>query len=552
MRYACIQGKHLPLQGFALALIPLLLLSGCSSWLSHVDNSQPADPSPLITSSAQADNITPEQGDVVMLDVGASDPQGQALTYTWDDGGAGGTFEGTGSSVTWTIDTAGVYTITVEVSDTDGNTVSSSVILTVNAPGTIVITTDAQAGYVGRDTCLGCHSGDVDAAKFKTHRHNHKLNPPTSEFIGDWWTGSQTLDGIDVDFGMDGSSYVMQIAGIDHQIVRTLGWGFEKWKQRYIVKEGNSWYVTPAQWNVVTEEWVPYHVSEWDAATGMPGSLENSYDRRCIGCHATGVNVQFSAETGEWVQGVSEENIQCEACHGPGEVHAGAPSPANIILPSSLANYARSIEVCGSCHGRGSSTAELGTKTLGYPFKDGNLNFRPGNTLADFYEQTTSEDEFWQDGPGGTNGHSRSHHQQYNDFKRSKHYLTEIVACWTCHDPHEPDAPFDNSRCTSCHANKAGVAEFEAHTKHSSAQVSTCIECHMPYTAKSAIAYDVRSHTFDIIPPSVSQAMAAVAPDKIIPNSCMTTGCHGGPAALSDPVALQKKVDDYATLFGGS
>jgi hypothetical protein len=493
---------------------------------------------PTVNTPAAPDNLAPEQGDNVTFSVGATDPQGDTLAYAWDDGDPDhGEFTGTGDTVVWTTDEPGTYTITVTITDGDGNSTTSSFTLTVAEPGAVVITTDPQTGYVGKQTCLGCHrTTSVDEGAFDTHRHNHKLNPATSGFIGPWWTGSNDFDGVLMDFTSNGS-YTATIAGTAHTVVRALGWGINKWKQRYIVNYGNSWYITPAQHNVVTDEWVNYHASDWDAATGLPTSPANSYDRRCAGCHTTGTNVQFSNETDEWVMGYKEENVQCEACHGPGEAHAGSPSASNIINPNDLGNFDRQVEVCGACHGRGNSAAELGGKTMGYPFSAAGSNYRPGEVLADYYEQAPG---LWPD------GHSKKHHQQYNDYLLSGHYASGSLTCWTCHNAHEPDAAFSNDACTSCHADKA-ASDLAEHTQHATAL--QCIDCHMPFTAKSAIAYDVRSHAFDIIPPQTSLDNLLADPENVMPNSCMNGACHPE-YALTSADDLADKQAEFDSLFG--
>jgi hypothetical protein len=63
----------------------------------------------------------------------ASDPDGDALTYSWTI--TGGSISGTGSTVTWTApSTAGTFYITVIVSDGKGGTATRSVSITVTTP----------------------------------------------------------------------------------------------------------------------------------------------------------------------------------------------------------------------------------------------------------------------------------------------------------------------------------------------------------------------------------------------------------------------------------
>jgi len=493
---------------------------------------------PVITGNTfTASDTAPDPGQVVTLTASASDPEGKALTYLWSDNNAGGVFVGTGSTVTWSHDTAGTYIIKLTVTDADGQATSVTINLTVAegiSPFPVIDRPAVPSGYVGRSTCLTCHSGFVDINEFTMHRHNHKLNPPTSEFIGNWWNGTETFTSgdlsLDLTMQITGETFEVVLADTVFPLFRAMGWGVEKWKQRYIVEIGNSVYILPNQWNVVTEAWVPFSLTDWADATGalhngplgsVGPSFSASFDRRCVGCHTTGATVSFAEETGEWISNWTEDNVQCEACHGPGQNHASSPSASNIVNPANLTDKDRKLEVCGRCHSRGSSTTKLGDKSMGYPWRDNRI-FNPGDILADYYTQTTDKKEFWNEGADTTSSHALGHHEQYNDFLQSKHYVAGIQ-CWNCHNPHAPDVDFDNSKCTPCHATVA--SDYATHTNHADANMK-CIDCHMPYTVKSAIKYDVRSHVFDIISPETSLTMLKGGATDVIPNSCMNGSCH--------------------------
>ncbi len=84
------------------------------------------------------------------------------------------------------------------------------------------------------------------------------------------------------------------------------------------------------------------------------------------------------------------------------------------------------------------------------------------------------------------------------------------------------------------------------HSYHFSSE-ATCIDCHMPYTAKSINAYDIRSHTFRVIPPDNTTLYE-------MPNSC-TTGCHNGvdPGAPLGLAEAQEALDTllpFSSVFG--
>lgn len=71
-------------------------------------------------------------------------------------------------------------------------------------------------------------------------------------------------------------------------------------------------------------------------------------------------------------------------------------------------------------------------------------------------------------------------------------------------------------------------------------KTSNCVECHMPFTAKTALEWDIHAHTFNIIRPEQS---LSTSPSAGVPNSC--NQCHD---ALTDE-ELQASQADYAAKF---
>jgi hypothetical protein len=101
---------------------------------------------PVVTTAASGSVST--SGTTAALSVSASDPQNQALTYTWSvtsapSGAATPTFSvnGTGSAnnTTATFSKAGNYTFLVTITDTGGLSTTSSVSLTVNQVATSLV-----------------------------------------------------------------------------------------------------------------------------------------------------------------------------------------------------------------------------------------------------------------------------------------------------------------------------------------------------------------------------------------------------------------------------
>jgi len=461
----------------------------------------------------------------------------------------------------------------------------------------------AQMGdYAGSQTCKGCHGAIYTT--WQDTRHNMKLRDP-DEGLG-VIPKNDFLNGLDLstvpafaaygnnapvlsydntdpaDPADETSGYRVTIGGTTYVVHYTLG-GTGVWKQRFVTKIGNSLYILPIQYNEVTGEWVTYHASDWYDANNQPitPATKAAYDRRCAGCHTTGTQVNYDANTGEWIATWSERNITCEACHGPG----GPASHANFGLSgkgvnpekmdaSTVEGKFRRLEVCGACHGRGSSTAVVGGMNLGYPYKDGVGVFTPGNVLAEYYTQSPG---LWPNElPWGA--FSVKHHQQYNDMLISPHAQYDPakpwvdLSCWSCHEPHGgagewltrtsivedgvtiPTDPDNNTLCLACHAGHGPFADLtketianitdpdslakvqqvvQAHTHHSydpenlngTGGTSRCTKCHMPKIAKSAVPYDIHSHAF--WPPSPEQTVY-YANAGGVPNACAVS-CHRNP-----------------------
>ncbi|MHC4547637.1 MAG: ammonia-forming cytochrome c nitrite reductase subunit c552 [Planctomycetota bacterium] len=376
-----------------------------------------------------------------------------------------------------------------------------------------------------------------------------------------------------IDFDAGSGTYQVTIGPITYDVTFVLG-GTGKWKQRYMATIGEGEYILPIQFNEVTNEWVNYHVEHWytfidadgdgaadpgETLTGFlygagqtpvtEGKTRNSWQRRCTACHATGArDMTRDPTTGEYAASIDtmlaatsgprieEMGVACEACHGPGSQHATQPSLRGAIINPSKLSSLRANEVCGACHNRGSSVNAEG---FGFPWGPTAVDgyFIPGMVLDDFYTPVPEGgSRFW----GDPYGHSKSHHQQWLDTRWSKHFTEAGMTCGTCHTGHAEDfagqlKQESVAQCLTCHQDKADTSgdRFENHSRHEPGQ-TRCSDCHMPLVAKSAINYDIRAHSWQIIWPEATA-------DVGIPNSC--TACHPG----ETPADLQ---DDINTLWG--
>jgi cytochrome c1 len=301
----------------------------------------------------------------------------------------------------------------------------------------------------------------------------------------------------------------------------------------------------------------------------------------CSGCHGTGTQVNPKDVNDEWTYsaaGVEDEalyttynniydvdgdgdldqvNTGCEACHGPGSDHASAPSANNIINPSDPDDLSaeQANNLCGMCHNRGKS---LPNNYFGFPYDDANLTQWAIGDLASTYFTDGGDD--WPDDKT-----SKSHRQQFLGFMESSKPTFEfhMVTCYECHDVHNTEKHHirteieeedstgnpitvatendNNTLCLACHATHGDfedipvewVADYQnhindiapivsLHTNHAYdpelSGESRCSKCHQPKTAKSAVNYDIHSHTFEPIAPEKTKIFE-------MPSSCAVS-CH--------------------------
>ena len=305
-----------------------------------------------------------------------------------------------------------------------------------------------------------------------------------------------------------------------------------RWKQRYFTRVGDDFYPLPAQWDITRRVWRKYFVAadtDWWVPFYPSDNMKRPTGPLCDGCHSVNYDVQKHT--------VSEWNVGCEKCHGPGAEHARNPTRANIVNPKRLDAF-HEDDVCIQCHSQGRPRQGLiDGKAYDWP-----VGFRVGGELKDFWnleahQAGTSSFTHFSDGTAHKN------RMQGNDFVQSLMY-TRGVTCSTCHDVHGTANAADliappAELCLDCHTpgGRRGPrsSTISGHTHHAAASPgSQCIACHMPKIEQTIGDVKVRSHTFRFISPAASEEFG-------IPNPC--TGCHGDRSASWATKALRSWSD---------
>ena len=71
-----------------------------------------------------------------------------------------------------------------------------------------------------------------------------------------------------------------------------------RWKQRYFTKRGDDYYAEPAQWDVASKRWLPYHAetgTDWWIPFYGPTNFDRPTGPLCDGCHSVNYNVANQA-----------------------------------------------------------------------------------------------------------------------------------------------------------------------------------------------------------------------------------------------------------------
>ena len=338
----------------------------------------------------------------------------------------------------------------------------------------LLAVTASAADYAGSVACQKCHAA-VYALWSKTRMANVVRDPHKNPaiIVGDFSKPNPlvTFKPADVDF----------VYG-------------DKWKQRYFYKKGNDYFVYPVQWDIQNKVWRAYHPAkgtDWWTAVYPEDQAQRPTGPLCDGCHSVNYNLS-THEVTEW-------NVGCEKCHGPGSDHVKKPLASNIVNPKKLDNT-RGNDVCLQCHTQG--------QPLHNPFEgrhyDWPVGYKAGDRLADYWkleEHRLGETSFTHF-PDGT---AHKNRMQGNDFVQSVMY-EHGIACYSCHDVHGTANNADtlrpgNALCQTCHTALNTPAKVAAHSHHAAGSAGAeCVGCHMPKIEQTIADQNVRAHTFKFAP----------------------------------------------------
>jgi Flp pilus assembly protein TadD len=199
--------------------------------------------------------------------------------------------------------------------------------------------------------------------------------------------------------------------------------------------------------------WYSERGGHWAMSPGYDRADHSDFRREisdsCLFCH-NGYPSEANAEA----NGGLAPGIDCQRCHGPGEVHL--KGKARMVNPARLSSE-RQMEVCMQCH------LESASRTLPDAirrFGRGPFSYRPGEPLGDFMM-------YFDFIKPASDNRITVNNSAYG-LMRSRCFLQSggKLKCTTCHRPHGGEANYTQA-CRSCHQ--------AAHD----ATVRDCAGCHM-------------------------------------------------------------------------
>lgn len=348
--------------------------------------------------------------------------------------------------------------------------------------------TASKAQFVGSEKCAGCHADEYKT--WKDTYHNKMVRPVRDGLLKD------AKDNWAKDAKGNAGPTKANITGTQAKlddVVYVIG---SKWKQRFLVKNpqtGNHQFLDK-QWNRQSKAWEGY-------------GQKNDWETQCATCHATGYRITAydPKNTAAMKTSMSEHNTGCEACHGPGSVHAASASRADIFNPKK-ASKADADKVCGYCHIRaendqwltaqGNHSEHMPHPVMGESYKAGQDDWTkwytdklllPGvhadDPINKNYPNTDLNNAFFIDDAAQKSGYfeARKHHQQYQEHLQSKHAKAGLLSCVDCHSSHAVKGKTIKAgeTCKTCHDAKMDYKAV------------------MPGTAQTAGGFFIRSHAFN-------------------------------------------------------
>jgi tetratricopeptide (TPR) repeat protein len=358
-----------------------------------------------------------------------------------------------------------------------------------NTEGLVYLNHAEDVGYVGIATCASCHpdkhstfihtgmglsfdtaSRSKSSAKFG--KEHVVYDQSLDMYYYPYWVGEQLFI---KEFQLKNGDTIHQLDVAINYIV-----GSGQHTNSHLFKNEGYLYQAPITFYVQKQK--------WDLAPGFENGNNSRFSRilnsECVSCHNSMPTLKGNSEFEFTSIG---KGIDCERCHGPGELHVNLRKKGKgvnvaeeidptIVNPKKL-SWERQIDLCQRCHLQGLNVLKEG-KTF--------TDFKPGMKLSDVFEIYLPQYE------GNNGSFDMANHSQR--LQMSKCFINSnnnslSFTCITCHNPHisvkQTGKEVYNDACNTCHqTNKCTAPKQEL-----VAAKNNCVSCHMPQSGSEDIPH---------------------------------------------------------------
>lgn len=336
--------------------------------------------------------------------------------------------------------------------------------------------------YLGKESCRACHQSIYEsfvetgmgksfgpATKARSAANFHSRKPVYDSVLNFYYLPKWIGDSMYVlEFRLQGRDTIYQrLERVDYII------GSGQHTNSHLTSVNGFIYQLPLTWYA--------QKGRWDLPPGFENGRNVRFSRaiefECMSCH----NAMPQIEPGSTNKFTSiPDGIDCERCHGPGEVHVAEKLKGIIVDTSKYVDYTivnpkklpweRQIDICQRCHLQGNAVLQPG-KTF--------ADFKPGMDLGKYIQifmpkYVGGEDDFIMA------SHAQRLQQSACFIASNSNPQALNLTCITCHNPHVSvkvtGKQIFNNACLKCHNQNTCKEDEQIRIK----QADNCVACHMP------------------------------------------------------------------------
>ncbi|TNE27325.1 MAG: tetratricopeptide repeat protein [Bacteroidetes bacterium] len=357
--------------------------------------------------------------------------------------------------------------------------------------------------YMGMETCSSCHA-DIRHTFVHTGMGS-SFGPANKEKAHYDWNGSVVIHDEESNLSYKPYFYGDQLMVLEFRLdgVDTVHKRIQKID--YII--GSGQHTNSHIYNVNGFLYqAPFTFYTQSEKADLPPGFEHGNNTRfsrqigleCMSCH--------NAMPVDFVRGSNNKfnhvpmGIDCERCHGPGEIHvkeklAGirvdtSQGPDYSIVNPRRLDAKRQVEICQRCHLQGNAVLAEGKNFF---------DFKPGMVLSDVMDvylprYEDSDESFIM----------ASHVDRFAQSQCVIH-SEGTFNCISCHNPHisvrETNIDIFNARCATCHTTGGELQLCSEELPVRKEVADNCVSCHMPVSSSEDIPH-VTVHDHKIAVPS--------------------------------------------------